>query len=599
MAPRGGKGKGKGKGGGGGGNAKDWGRRGNDKPNDQRSWQCRNCKSLTNPKNAKFCGGCASKRDECERQPADSRDKIFRDVEKKFAEREKKFAEREKQLRKDFADLKKTFDQKGPNTTGGGNGGGHGGGKGGNGGGNGAGKGGGNAGKRWGNGNGKDVSCPPPGQAAAAASQGPVAANGAAASDTPSPSKPVSNYDVLVDFDEAQISLGHLHEMLESTKAYFPEGHKRIVEIRAAIDKGHQKRCQITDPEQLVPQTERNIVNKQKAIDKSISKIDELKAQRDDIDSQISNLESKLKDDQTLLEEFKQRLEQAKSRQQQIAAPTGVLPVSLDKEPGMPVLRRWMQANYVDLYNHCEHTQWKQHIAGPHADQFMQWVKHQDAINGFAKYASNRAVAELEPREVEAARGALKCILELPHRFMDGPAARAVDEYSSGIDIGEKQAFGPQCTVLLSWIKDTQVPFAPMGNKKLNRSRMSGPYLLPEEEGKDLEPINISSSYDPTTIWIDARSILRDHDATMLDCLPQPDNKRGYEFIQAAEKYAAAVVQNKDKLRRIPRFDDYIAELAPPGDEQSPEVPKGGGEGNGRQALDAMAKAISGEGGAA
>ena len=159
----------------------------------------------------------------------------------------------------------------------------------------------GNGGKRWGNG--KDVSCPPPGQAAAAASQGPVAANGAAASDTPSPSKPVSNYDVLVDFDEAQISLGHLHEMLESTKAYFPEGHKRIVEIRAAIDKGHQKRCQITDPEQLVPQTERNIVNKQRAIDKSISKIDELKAQRDDIDSQISNLESKLKDDQALPEE--------------------------------------------------------------------------------------------------------------------------------------------------------------------------------------------------------------------------------------------------------------------------------------------------------
>ena len=88
--------------------------------------------------------------------------------------------------------------------------------------------------------------------------------------------------------------LADLHDMLESNKAYFPEGHRRIVEIRSAIDVGHQKRADVTEPSVLAQQTERNISNKEKAIDKCFSRIAELKQQRNDIDTQIAAEEEKI-----------------------------------------------------------------------------------------------------------------------------------------------------------------------------------------------------------------------------------------------------------------------------------------------------------------
>ena len=128
--------------------------------------------------------------------------------------------------------------------------------------------------------------------------------------------------------------------MLASNKAIFHEGHRRIVEIRNAIDQAHNKRCEHTDPTQLVQETERNISNKERSIERCSNKIADLKAQRAEIDESIAAEEGKLRAEQVLLDSFRQRLEMAKVRQQESASPLGVLPAVLDKDVGQPTLRK-------------------------------------------------------------------------------------------------------------------------------------------------------------------------------------------------------------------------------------------------------------------
>ena len=105
-------------------------------------------------------------------------------------------------------------------------------------------------------------------------------------------------------------------------------------EIRDAIARGHQLRSDNTEPSALVQQTERNIANKQRAIDRAKGKIDELKAQRDEIDASILAEEAKLKNEIDLLETFKTRLKDAQDRKKASDAPKGVCACELDKEVG-------------------------------------------------------------------------------------------------------------------------------------------------------------------------------------------------------------------------------------------------------------------------
>ena len=327
----------------------------------------------------------------------------------------------------------------------------------------------------------------------------------------------------------------------------------------------------------LAKQTERNISNKEKAIDKCFSRIAELKQQRNEIDTQIAAEEEKLCNEQKLLQTFKQRLGEAKERQVAEGAQSGIPPSQLDSEPGMPTLRPWMQHNYGDLFTQCVHTQWRQPIARPYVDLFANWKTNQDAVNGFAKHAANRLLAEVDSKEALVARQALQCLLELPHKFMRGPAAAAVSKYQNGIECGSAAAFDVNCPVLQSWVRSDVRAFAPVPVRSTRR-RMSGPYLLAMDESHEDEPIQVEQ-YDPQSVFIEARQLLQQHDAEMAECFPllQLEKKRSYEYVQSAEKYAAAVVQHKDKLRRLPKFSAYIDEV----------LPDGGGEGNGSKDLEA------------
>ena len=300
----------------------------------------------------------------------------------------------------------------------------------------------------------------------------------------------------------------------------------------------------------------------------STGSVSTLKTQRQEMDSQIAGEEAKLKYEQTQLQMFKERLDEAKDRQQATSVPAGVLPNQLDREPGLPTLRKWMQSNYSDLHTHCEQMLWKQQISRHHADLYANWAARQAAINGFAMYAANRSLAEIDHREASVARQAVQQMLELPHQHVEGPAARAVAEYSAGIECGGRLAFDTQCPVLLSWVKSDVTPFARAVTRP-GRKRMSGPYLLPEDDSSENEPV-VVAPYDKSTIWIDARTVLLQHDAEMADSLPILDNKRSFEYVQAAELYAATVVQQKNKIMRLPRLSDYM-------DEVHPESGGGGG----------------------
>ena len=139
---------------------------------------------------------------------------------------------------------------------------------------------------------------------------------------------------------------------------------------------------------------------------------------------------------------------------------------------------------------------------------------------------------------------------------------------------GGSVPFDVQCLVLQQWIKLDGVPFAPISAGPPRKRRISGPYLLPEDAGGEPEPINITE-YDQSSVWIEARAIINQHRPEMLESIQKHNSqKRSYESISAAEKYAAAVVQHPDKLSRIPVFDAYMQEVLSTGGG-------GGGEGNG------------------
>ena len=234
-----------------------------------------------------------------------------------------------------------------------------------------------------------------------------------------------------------------------------------------------------------------------------------------------------------------------------------------------------MQANFVDLFVHCEQMRWQQQIARGHADLFANWQTQQAALNGFAKYSSVRTIADIEPREVQVARGALSQLLTLPHKYMEGPAARAVQLYANGTDLGSRMAFDTQRPVLHGWAKQEDLPFSPAPLRPC-KERMSGPYVLPEGSSTEKEALNIAK-FDRSSVWIEARSIIDKCRPDLLPSLPSADEagtakKRSFKCTEAAEQYAAAVVQYPEKVSRLPLLDEYMQEVCPDGE--------GGGKGS-------------------
>ena len=191
MPPRGkGKGKGKGKKGGGGAAGNDNAGGGGKGPNDMRkeneSWQCRHCGDKVWSTGA-FCTGCGGSKSACERPPRKIPDPNL-----------DKLMEENGKLRKEMdgfrKDMQKRVTDKTPDKK---------------------------PGEGGAKGNGGRSLYPP------AASANPPSL---ATANPPQP-KNISNRDILVQFDGANISLATLHEMLEYAKRHFAEGHKRVTEI--------------------------------------------------------------------------------------------------------------------------------------------------------------------------------------------------------------------------------------------------------------------------------------------------------------------------------------------------------------------------------
>ena len=202
--------------------------------------------------------------------------------------------------------------------------------------------------------------------------------------------------------------------MLELEKPLYDEGHSRILALRAAIERGHQLRSDNTEPGLLVTQTERNIANKEKVIDKSTKCIAELKLQRDDIDKQLAAEEAKVCADSQMLETFKQRLQVAKERQRVAGKSAGIRPSTLDPQVGQPTLRTWLQHSFTQVYEWMEELEWDAPIPKKYAESYSTWKTAVDTIEGFARYAGTKVMADVHHDEAEEARRALRNLLDAP-----------------------------------------------------------------------------------------------------------------------------------------------------------------------------------------
>ena len=120
-----------------------------------------------------------------------------------------------------------------------------------------------------------------------------------------------------------------------------------------------------------------------------------------------------------------------------------------------------------------------------------------------------------------------------------------------------------------AWAKSDETAFAPVAPSRPAKSRMSGPYLLPEnpdDPNGEKVPIDIDTGGGNVggDICNKARALLRQqYPDIQKDDLPTVGNKRQHEEIAAVEAYCAAVVQNADKIRRFPKFGAYMEEVCP------------------------------------
>ena len=502
-----GKGKGKGKaaaGGGGFGNGKT-----NSKPS---AWQCRKCPNFWNGKDAEFCGKCGGKKSDCIKR--DKPDTNLQAV-----------LESNNKLRKEMEELKKSFDKKQPPAR--------------------AHQA--HARKGWGEGgggNGSAQSSVPPQQSASAVDIDPS-------------QKVIPPSEVLVSFCDQQVSLSQLVSMLEASKPCMPETHPRIVELRSAIEQAHKLRSDNTDPYVLGSQTERNIASRKSAIDKAQGELADLRAKRCEIDTAIANKEAKIRYESNLLEIFVARLEEAKKRQALAETPVGAMPSSLDKAAGQPLLRKWIRALYPDAYTVYEARRWEIPIVRAQADLYTQWVGAVGVLNGFASYASTRSVDHIDPCESTEAKRCLEFIMRHPEAcpLAQGQARRAIECHAEGVQ-PIVAIFSAECQVLQEWCQPSKVGFAPVSASK--ERPLSAPYWLGKPDDP-LRRIELKGAFEDAH-WSRARAIIKaTHGNVSPADMPSPMDETSY--LQAAQQYCTAVVENEADAAEIPRYSEYLAHV--------------------------------------
>ena len=501
----GGKGKGKAKGGKGGvADASD------PKP---AAWQCRDCPKVWNGKGAVFCGGCGTKKDKCI----------------KVAKPDPKAAKEDDavaKLRKELAEVKKIVEQKNPPPRQpppgrkGGGGGGNGGG-------------------------GADPPKAPP--------QQPADPN----QSIPQP-KSASPNEVLVPYVDQQVSLAALNGMLEASKPYLPESHPRIKELREAIEHAHKLRSDNTDPEVLVPQTERNIAAVKRRIEKAQSQIASLRAQRCEIDQSIANQEQLVRNETELLDTFHARLDEAKGRLQTVQASSGVLPNMLDKTTGQPNLREWMRLSYPEAAPVYESSGWEIPIIRAQADHYAQWKAALGSVNAFASYAATRTLEQICPREAEETRKSLQVLVTCAKAasLVVGLAAEACKAYADGGGT-TLVPFSADCPLLQQWCQADQTAFAPLS--AVPRRSLSAPYFVPEKPGDPIRFITLKGNFDDGH-WARARAIIQALDGNVEDAdIPRPASTA--DEIHAAQQYCTAVVENEAEAGKFPKFSQFMAQV--------------------------------------
>ena len=268
--------------------------------------------------------------------------------------------------------------------------------------------------------------------------------------------------------------------MLEVPKPCFSETHPHILELRNAIEQAHKLRSDNTDPNVLVSQTERNIANKQRIIEKAQGKVAELRAQRCDIDRAIAEEEARIHYETGLLDTFIKRLEEANARKKATGTQSGILPQFLDKVPGQPTLREWIRLSFPEAHSVYAATGWETPVIREQADLFAQWRAALGTVNGFASYAATRTVVQIEQSEATEARKGLEVIARMhkTRELVMGQAKRACEMYTDGGG-STVVPFSVECPILQEWCQTHTPQFAAI--TPANARSLSSPYWKPEK----------------------------------------------------------------------------------------------------------------------
>ena len=112
--------------------------------------------------------------------------------------------------------------------------------------------------------------------------------------------------------------------------------------------------------------------------------------------------------------------------------------------------------------------------------------------------------------------------------------------------------FSAVCPVLQEWCQPSEVSFAPIVAPK--ERPLSSPYWT-----KSSRRIDIKGEFEDAH-WTRARAIIKaTHGNVSPEDLPSPMDETSY--LQAAQQYCTAVVENEADAAEIPKYSEYLAHV--------------------------------------
>ena len=363
--------------------------------------------------------------------------------------------------------------------------------------------------------------------------------------DGPKGSKVVPGREVFVCYEGKNVPLDDLHEMLRACEPRMGEDHEICRGIRAAIDKAHEKRYELTDPEVTVQHLQSQITRKETAIGKQTGALVELRATRDDIDRQIAEASAKLHNDTQQIESMRKQLQQV----QTAAAAKGEWfhPSQLDESAGQGLLRQWFLRAAPQLHDHYEQQAWKCTISEDYANKFMAWKNNTTVIRKFRQHASARTKDEVQSAEAEGFTRAVSAIGDMERAFFLPEFDPLFQTYT--VHGASKQLVD---VMLECWCTKGA---GPVRATRPSALRISGPYFKHENQRTYIQCDPIGEDKVD-----EAKEVLFSHDPSVKEFVQKVEGSVDHTIAEKLDirQYMSAILQHKDRIGDMVGVEEYM-----------------------------------------